>query len=186
MGLCEAGALPWTIMVDNYRSESFHDATAIREYLHHLGVLVRGEFWRRRRPFQVAVSAGVNQLSISWSASAGAAGYKVYREIAGAYVLLDTVPGTTFSDSWKTADTWGQAFGNGYGRLGLPRGVAQNYRVTAYDDVGESIGVAASGTTVSSWALHHGQGPRHRQFNREQHRPYGQVQPHRGTDQDGA
>ena len=101
-------------------------------------------------PSQVAVSAGVNQLSISWSASAGAAGYKVYREIAGAYVLLDTVPGTTFSDSWKTADTWGQAFGNGYGRLGLPRGIAQNYRVTAYDDVGESIGVAASGTTVAA------------------------------------
>ena len=101
-------------------------------------------------PSNLTVSAGVNQLTLSWSASAGATGYKVYRQIAGKYTLLDTVSGATYSDSWKTADKWGQSFSDGFGRLGLPRGVTQNYKVTAYDGTGESAGVTGSGTTVKA------------------------------------
>src|SRR5882757_3296326 len=55
----------------------------------------------------VRPTAGTHQISLSWSVTPGAAGYKVKRSnhAAGPYYLLQQLPDTTFTDTTATAGT---------------------------------------------------------------------------------
>lgn len=70
-----------------------------------------------------AAKAGTSGIDLSWTASANAAGYKIYRadSAAGSYTQIATVTGKT-----------------NYSNTGLSAGKDYFYKITAYNSVGES------------------------------------------------
>lgn len=81
-------------------------------------------------PAGISAKSTQDAVTLSWSASAGATGYKVYRD----GVLLGTVNGTSYIDS------------------GLLPGTEHTYGVLAYDDGGESEQSVITVRT-SAWAV---------------------------------
>jgi fibronectin type 3 domain-containing protein len=91
-------------------------------------------------PLQAPTGLGVtgqtqNSISLSWTAVSGAAGYKVYRSSTGSEGSYGTgvaVASTSYTDT------------------GLAASTSYYYRVTAYNDQGESAAASVSGTTASN------------------------------------
>jgi fibronectin type 3 domain-containing protein len=71
-------------------------------------------------PTNLSATAGDGQVALSWSGSAGAASYNVYRWNGSSYGLLQSVGGTSFTDA------------------GLNDGTTYWYEVTAVNSAGES------------------------------------------------
>lgn len=71
-------------------------------------------------PQGLTAIAGDSLVTLSWTASNGAVGYRVYRDNGSGYALLDTVAGVGYSDGT------------------VLNGVPCSYRLTAYNDGGES------------------------------------------------
>jgi fibronectin type 3 domain-containing protein len=70
----------------------------------------------------VTTGATVSSISLSWNASSGAAGYRVYRSssLTGTYTQVETTSGTTYTNTGLTATT------------------TYYYKVSAYNSAGES------------------------------------------------
>ena len=71
-------------------------------------------------PANLTAAAGNGQVGLSWSASAGATSYNVYRWNGSSYVLVKNVGGTSYTDT------------------GLSNGTTYWYEVTAVNTAGES------------------------------------------------